>query len=707
MSHESTIKIYRSNSFGSIPTGLTDGELATNLADGKFFVGNGNQVLKFDANPNNNIGASGSGMETVAAYNDSIHFSIPKRTNLILYSHDFVSAFFPNSWSVYNASGNQPYPTVTNLDNDTTKGWQGGATGGFQIDFLNPSDANNGVYQEIRTPHLVTGEYYTLSCWARSDAGETKFRFSDFNYTTNVSRFSDKFIATTNPQRFYYVFIPESRTNVAIGNAGLGSHGTILVWGIQLERGVFPSSPIRSDGNETTTSASILSFSSGTSGTSTSSGVSSLNGLTGNIGLTGITDGAVRVVNNDKLDVRIAGNSLTGVAAFNSTYYTVSAAGLVSPSAPFATSVTGFNGLTGNIGLTGIAGGAVRVVNNDKLDVRIASTSLTGVAAFSSTHYTVSAAGLVSPSAPFATTGDTVRAEWPIKQSISGKRVTLSMDLATLWDPFNAKPDTNGYYWPGTDPGSFSSIERPGATVGLSGACPAFWHEHFSLSKKSPAVFNPNTGFDEIIDRVDDYCIFLRSDTIPGGLLQTSPFGASGSGIGVTGTTSGILKYFYLDINNLETASNTISTNDEILVYDSSETGEIKTKKTSISKFILDSDTLFSSLSPDQLKRNSKTSSIEFEIVLGDIDNESLGLITGVSAHSYINKNTVRSTNGCTGQITITGTQNEVNVSTSCPTIVIGLPDNVMIPYISVSGATFTETVSASLFIGSIAGGTF
>jgi hypothetical protein len=445
----------------------------------------------------------------------------------------------------------------------------------------------------------------------------------------------------------------------------------------------------------------------GTNVTIINAGITGFNGLTGNIGLTGITSGAVRVVNNDKLDVRIATTGISGVAAFNSTYYTVSAAGLVSPSAPFATSVTGFNGLTGNIGLTGIAGGAVRVVNNDKLDVRIASTSLTGVAAFSSTHYTVSAAGLVSPSAPFATTGDTVRAEWPIKQSISGKRVTLSMDLATLWDPFNAKPDTNGYYWPGTDPGSFSSIERPGATVGLSGACPAFWHEHFSLSKKSPAVFNPNTGFDEIIDRVDDYCIFLRSDTIPGGLLQTSPFGASGSGIGVTGTTSGILKYFYLDINNLETASNTISTNDEILVYDSSETGEIKTKKTSISKFILDSDTLFSSLSPDQLKRNSKTSSIEFEIVLGDIDNESLGLITGVSAHSYINKNTVRSTNGCTGQITITGTQNEVNVSTSCPTIVIGLPDNVMIPYISVSGATFTETVSASLFIGSIAGGTF
>jgi hypothetical protein len=63
---------------------------------------------------------------------------------------------------------------------------------------------------------------------------------------------------------------------------------------------------------------------------SASNVVNSLNGLTGNIGLTGITSGAVRVVNNDKLDVRIAGNSLTGVAAFDSNSFDVNSVGSVS-----------------------------------------------------------------------------------------------------------------------------------------------------------------------------------------------------------------------------------------------------------------------------------------------------------------------------------------------------------------------------------------
>ena len=110
-----------------------------------------------------------------------------------------------------------------------------------------------------------------------------------------------------------------------------------------------------------TTSGNTITISYTGTVPSASNVVNSLNGLTGNIGLTGITSGAVRVVNNDKLDVRIATTGISGVAAFNSTYYTVSDAGLVSPSAPFtpfATSVTGIGfgnsdaGMTGRINLT-------------------------------------------------------------------------------------------------------------------------------------------------------------------------------------------------------------------------------------------------------------------------------------------------------------------------------------------------------------------
>ena len=41
--------------------------------------------------------------------------------------------------------------------------------------------------------------------------------------------------------------------------------------------------------------------------------------------------------------------------------------------------------------------------------------------------------------------------------------------------------------------------------------------------------------------------------------------------------------------------------------------------------------------------------------------------------------NVVKSLNGCTGIIGITGTLNEIEVTKTCPNIVIGLPDTVNI----------------------------
>jgi len=58
--------------------------------------------------------------------------------------------------------------------------------------------------------------------------------------------------------------------------------------------------------------------------------------------------------------------------------------------------------------------------------------------------------------------------------------------------------------------------------------------------------------------------------------------------------------------------------------------------------------------------------------------------------------NIVYSINGCTGYIGITGTENEVTVTGSCPNIVVGLPDDVII-----SGSL---TVNGGIYID---GGTF
>jgi hypothetical protein len=151
--------------------------------------------------------------------------------------------------------------------------------------------------------------------------------------------------------------------------------------------------------------------------------------------------------NTVTVDNRVATTSLTGVASFNGTRFTVSAAGAVDLAAAFQ--VTGdtvqsgsfinigagktinnigvqtFNGLTGAITLTG-DGGSQSVVGNNTITNRIATASLTGVAAFSSTYYSVSASGVVTPTAAFQVTGDTVAAGSFINFSQSGTTKTIN-----------------------------------------------------------------------------------------------------------------------------------------------------------------------------------------------------------------------------------------------------------------------------------------
>ena len=202
-----------------------------------------------------------------------------------------------------------------------------------------------------------------------------------------------------------------------------------------------------------------------------------------------------------------------------------------------------------------------------------------------------------------------------------------------------------------------------------------------------------------------------------------SAFNSPYSGLGVSADANGGVSFLYFDIGNLSAAPSgtTILSTDSILFYDASETSLIKTKRATISKLILDNDNLFSTKSSSQFTTTRGSSAIEFDVVLGRIASNDQGLVKGATAFAYIEQNTVRTINGLTGalqavgsingcsgnSLTITGTVNEVNVTNSCPTITIGLPDNVTIPYISGTGATFTGTVNANLFIGSVDGGTF
>lgn len=158
--------------------------------------------------------------------------------------------------------------------------------------------------------------------------------------------------------------------------------------------------------------------------------VNSINGTGGNITVTG--DGQSQLVSvsgtTTTITNRLAGTSVTGVASFSSDNFAVDGSGVVTVknggiandelvnssvtvsagtglggggSVALGSTVTltnlgvlSLNGLTGARSMTG-DGGALSGVANDKIAIRLATTSATGAASFSSTNFSV-ADGAVS-----------------------------------------------------------------------------------------------------------------------------------------------------------------------------------------------------------------------------------------------------------------------------------------------------------------------
>lgn len=182
------------------------------------------------------------------------------------------------------------------------------------------------------------------------------------------------------------------------------------------------------------------------------------------------------------------------------------------------------------------------------------------------------------------------------------------------------------------------------------------------------------------------------------------PFG----GIGATADGDGNLNAIYFDPGNLTSGGAIDPDNDTVIYFDASETGLVKTKKRAAKDLILDNSTLFAS-SKSQLIASKKGTTIDYDLVLGTIADGNDGLILGNDVYQYFkdSSNLVWTVNGCGGAVSITGTVNEIVVTKACPTITIGLPDNVSIPFLSGTGATFTQTVTANRFVGTISGGGF
>jgi hypothetical protein len=115
----------------------------------------------------------------------------------------------------------------------------------------------------------------------------------------------------------------------------------------------------------------------------------------------GFVVGYVRGETGASPSIPIASTTVTGAAAFNSTYFTVNPSGRVALAAAYQ--VTGHTVLGDGGAISTLSSGNTRTVT-----ARVATNSLTGVAAFNSTYFTVSPSGLVELSAAYQATGSSV-----------------------------------------------------------------------------------------------------------------------------------------------------------------------------------------------------------------------------------------------------------------------------------------------------------
>ena len=403
--------------------------------------------------------------------------------------------------------------------------------------------------------------------------------------------------------------------------------------------------------------------------------------------------------------VGLASTSLTGVASFDPRYFTVGTTGHVGLLGAYQVTgqtvvsgygintvvsnntvivnnigVTGFNGLTGNVSITG--SGALFGFGNNAIGVRNASSSLTGVASFDPRYFTVGATGHVGLTATFFS-GE----NYPVPGGFSangftGDRLLLATGPAN--DPFRSYIRYENQWFQTGVVGVVGVTGDFGAVQGKP--------QNLITARLATTSLTGVASFDSTSFKVTNGRVALSS----------IPFTEASSGLTATVDENGNLVSVYLDLNNVADydGGKTLGISDAVFVYDTTELGIIKTKKTTIGKMLFDTDAVFSTSTQNQLQKSkvSEYNQIQYGVVLGSIEPTSLGLIIGASAYEYFTQNTIKSFNGCTGDISITGTANQVIVTgISCSQIVIGLPTSI----------TITGTMNADRFIGRMDGGAF
>ena len=351
MARESTITILRSTGT-DIPTGLTFGELAYSDLNGKLFVGK-------------NDGSSlwvGAGI-TAGSIATNSDYLVPTQSAVKTYVDGVVGG--GSVVNTFNGSGG-----AITLTGDS------GAISNLQ------STTSNKITARLATASLTgvasfNSTYLTVSNGAVSLASAYQVTGDTVAAGTGIS-------------------VSKSGNTSTVTNSGVLSFNSAT--------GAVNYSPAIASSSVT----GVASFNS-TYFTVGGNGAVTLAGAYQVTGQTVVSSGGSLTVtpsgNTVTIDNRIASASVTGVAVFTSKYFNVNASGSVSLSDAY--DVTG---------QTVISGGGSQTINRSgntaTIDNRIASTSLTGVASFSSSNFSVSSNGVVTlskaiPDSIFASTSVT------------------------------------------------------------------------------------------------------------------------------------------------------------------------------------------------------------------------------------------------------------------------------------------------------------
>ena len=387
---------------------------------------------------------------------------------------------------------------------------------------------------------------------------------------------------------------------------------------------------------------------SGNTSTVTNIGVQSFNGATGAVGYS----------------PAIASSSVTGVASFNSTNFTIGASGHVTLASSYQAT-----------GQTVVSGGSSQLVstsgNTVTIDNRVASASVTGVASFNSTYLTVSN-GAVSLASAYQVTGDTVAAGTGITVSKSGNTSTVTNSGVLS---FNSATGAVNYS-PAIASASVTGVASFNSTYFAVGAT-----GHVTLASSYQA-----TG-QTVVSGGSSQIVNTSGNTVT---IDNRVASASVTGVASFNST-------YLTVSNgaVSLASAYQVTGDTV----AAGTG-ISVSKSGNTSTVTNSGVL---------SFNSATGAVNYSPVIATTSvtgvasfNSTHFTVSGAGAVSSagitvkVSSGDAGSTLNSGGTLTITGTANEINIQRTASTYTIGLPTDVTIGgNLTVNGTVVTANVAS------------